>query len=154
MIDGVTHTGATRDNLSAAIARAPCHLKPVLETVRDHGVGMLFVSQSMQPFRIPGPPRKPAIVIFGDDLEQSVGPDGFHLPSVRRAIRACSEFAVVSAAPEPAVYAAMAAAVAVKRSNVLIVETRLEHEFQWVALIRKLAPRKHICILTVKGGNA
>lgn len=154
MNDGVTHTGATRDNLSAAIAQAPCHLKPVLETVRDHGVGMLFVSQGMHPFRIPGPPRKPAVVIFGDDLEQSLGPVGFHQSSVRRAIRECSEFAVISAAPEPAVYAAMSTAVAVNRSNVLIVETRLEHEFQWVALIRKLAPRKHVCIITVKGGNA
>jgi hypothetical protein len=154
MIDGVTHTGATRDNLSAAIAKAPFHLKPVLETVRDHGVGMLFVSQGIHAFRIPGPPRKPAIVIFGDDLEQSAGPDGFHLPSVRRAIRACSAFAVISAAPEPAVYAAMAATVTLNRSNVLIVETRLEHEFLWVSLIRKLEPRKHICILTVKGGNA
>ena len=38
-------------------------------------------------------------MMIGDDMEQAVGPTGFHLPSIRRAIRACDAFAVVSAEP-------------------------------------------------------
>lgn len=47
-------------------------------------------------------------------------------------------------------YASMAA-VAVGGGHALIVETRLAHEFQWIALIQKLAPRRPLIISTVKG---
>lgn len=112
---------------------------------------MLFTSQGSSAFRIPA--GRPAIVLIGDDLEQSTGPAGFHLPSVRRAIRASRAFAVVSATPTIDVYAGLTS-VAIGGVNVMIVETRLEHEFAWVELIQKLAPDQPLCISTVKGGRA
>lgn len=77
---------------------------------------MLFVPQGTQAFRIPEQPKKPAILIIGDDFDRAHGPTGFHMPSIRRAIRACSSFAVVSSAPQPAVYATVAVGVAAMRS--------------------------------------
>jgi hypothetical protein len=155
MSGGVIHAGASTARLTAAMANAPAHLQAILGVVRDLGVGMLFAGQGADAFRIPREtPRRPAIVMIGDDMEQSRGPDGFHLPSVRRAIRACSDFAVITAAPDPDVYAQIAIAAALGRTNAMLVETRIEHEFAWVALIRKLAPHRPLTVLTIKGGHA
>ena len=145
---------ATTAGLTAALADAPPHLRPVILAVRDHRIGLLLVAQSAGPFAIPREPKRAAaIVIVGDDFDRSLGPDGFHLPSLRRAIRACRAFAVVSSAADPTLYAGLSAA-AVSGCNTMIVETRLEHEFQWVALIQKLAPKRPLLISTVKGGTA
>ena len=114
---------------------------------------MLFVAQGTQAFAIPPRTGRAAVVLIGDDLDRSMGPEGFHLPSVRRVIRACSAFMVVSSAPSADLYAATTAG-AVGGKNVLIVETRPEHEIQWVSLIRKLAPGRPLCLATVRGGNA
>ena len=46
------------------------------------------------------------------------------------------------------------ATAAVLGRHALIVETRLEHEFQWVQLIQKLAPRRPLILSTVRGGTA
>lgn len=153
-MNSAIHAPATTARLTAALAVAPDHLRPIILAVRDHRVGMLFVAQDAQPFWIPTEPKRTAaVVILGDDMEQSKGPDGFHMPSVRRAIRACQAFAVISSAPTADVYTSMGAA-AVGGRNAMIVETRLGHEFEWVALIQKLAPRRPLIISTVKGGTA
>ncbi len=145
---------STTARLTTALAAAPEHLRPIILAVRDHRVGMLFVSQHAGSFAIPSKPkRRAAVVILGDDMDQSLGPDGFHLPSVRRVIRACRAFAVISSEAPADVYAAMGG-IAVSGRNVLIVETRLGHEFQWVGLIQKLAPGRPLIIATVKGGTA
>ncbi len=151
---GALHAPSTTARLTTALAAAPEHLRPIILAVRDHRVGMLFVGQDAASFRIPNEPkRRAAVVILGDDMDKSMGPEGFHLPSVRRVICACRVFAVVSSAAPCDVYAAMGAAAVLGR-NALIVETRLEHEFQWVSLIQKLAPGRPIIIATVKGGTA
>lgn len=144
----------TRENLNRAIEHTEPHLRPVLEAVRDFRVGMLFVRQSAEAFRLPHDPGRPAIVMIGDDFDRAVGPDGFHLPSIRRAIRACSAFAVVSSAPTVDVYATIATTAAVTRRNTMLIETRPDQEIPWVALIQKLAPRCPIVLATVKGGTA
>jgi hypothetical protein len=142
---------ATTATLTAAIERSPEHLRPILMAVRDCRVGMMFVSHDAGKFVIPE--GRPAIVMLGDDMEVSTGPAGFHLPSIRRAIRSCAGFAVVSAEPNPAVYAGVAA-VAVAGKRAMLIETRIEHEFAWVELVQKLAPNRPLMILTVKGGHA
>lgn len=147
------HASATTARLDAAIAIAAPHLRPVLLAVRDHRVGMLFVGQGAGPFAFPAKPARPAVVLVGDDMEQSVGPEGFHMPSIRRMIRACCAFTVISSEPTPEIYA-VGASPAIIGKNVAIIETRLAHEFQWVALIQKLAPGRPILLSTVKGGNA
>ncbi|QBM75875.1 hypothetical protein E2E30_08875 [Sphingomonas sp. AAP5] len=152
-MSGVFHASATTARLDTAMEQAPPHLYPVLLAVRDHRVGMLFVGQDAGSFAIPKESTRPAIVLIGDDLEQSVGPDGFHMPSLRRLVRKCSAFTVVSSAPTAEIYAA-GTAPAVGGKNAVIIETRLAHEFQWVALIQKLAPGRPILLSTVKGGHA
>lgn len=134
--------------------QSPPHLRPILETVRDLGTAFMFVPQGDQAFRIPEYPKKPAIVLIGDDMHRSVGPAGFHLPSIRRTIRACTAFAVVSGAPQADAYEAIARMAALTRRDVMLVETRLEHELDWLGLIQKLAPKRRILLATVEGGHA
>lgn len=148
------HTPATRANINLALEHSPAYLHPILEAVRDHGVGMMFVPQGLEAFRLPRDQKRPAIVIIGDDFESAVGPGGFHLPSIRRAIRACQYFAVVSSAPPPAVYLTVAVGAATLRQNAMLIETRPEQEIQWVSLIQKLAPGRFIQLATVEGGHA
>lgn len=150
----VIHSPTTSEHLDHAIERAEPHLRPVLEVVRDGAIGMLFVGQSADPFRIPADPKRPALVIIGDDFDRAVGPDGFHSASVRRAIRSCRSFAVVASAPVPVVYATIATTAAVSRQNTMLIETRPEQEIQWVSLIQKLAPRRFVWLSTVEGGRA
>lgn len=152
-MNGVFHASATTARLDAALEAAEPHLRPVLLAVRDHRVGMLFVPQGSGSFSIPAKPARPAVILIGDDVEQSTGPGGFHMPSIRRAIRTCSSFTVVTSVPTAEIYAAGTAG-AVAGRNVMLIETRLAHEFQWMALIQKLAPRRPILLSTVKGESA
>ncbi len=145
---------ATRANLNRAIEHTAPHLRPVLEAVRDLNVGMFFVQQSTQAFRLPRDRARPAIVLIGDDYDRALGPHGFHLPSVRRAIRACSAFAVVSSAPSIDVYASIATTAAATRRSTMLIETRLEQELPWMSLIQTLAPRCPIVLSTIAGGRA
>jgi len=148
------NAGASRASLTAAMEKSPEYLHPILGAVRDHGAAMLFVSQGTQAFRIPDQPKKPTIILVGDDFDRAHGPGGFHLPSIRRAIRACSSFAVVASAAQPAVYATVTVGVAALRQNAMLIETRPEQELAWVALIQKLAPRRFIQFATIEGGHA
>ena len=150
----VVNAPATRDGLTSALDFSPAYLRPIIECVRDHRVGMLFVGQTSKPFRAPVAARQPQIVLVGDDFDQAWGPEAFHMPSVRRAIRACEAFAVVSSGPQPLVYASIAATAAFGRKNVMLIETRPEQEIPWLVIIQKLAPRRHIWLATVKGGHA
>ncbi len=145
---------ATYEGLTEALKFAPPYLRPILESVRDFHVGMLFVGQCDKPFRLPKEPGRPAIIIIGDDFDRAVGPAGFHMPSVRRAIRACDAFAIVSSCPQEIVYASIAVTASASRRNVMLIETRPEQEIPWLALIQKLAPRRHVWLATVKGGHA
>lgn len=150
----VISAAATREGLDAALEYSPAYLRPIIESIRDHHVAMLFVGQTAKPFRLPKDPGRPAIVVIGDDFDRAVGPEGFHMPSVRRAIRACTAFAIVSSGPQSAAYASIAVTAAASRRNVMLIETRPEQEIPWLALVQKLAPRRHVLLATVKGGHA
>jgi len=150
----VINSAATSEGLAAALEFSPQYLRPILECIRDYDTAMFFVGQSPEPFRRPKDPGRPAIFIIGDDFDQAVGPEGFHMPSIRRAIRACDAFAIVSSAPQEAVYASIAVTAAASRRNVMLIETRPEKEIPWLALVQKLAPRRHIWLATVEGGHA
>jgi len=148
------HSTISRSVLDRKMHEAEPHLIPLLEAVRDHAVDLMFVSQSDEAFRLPKNRGRPAITIIGDDLYEALGPEGFHMPSLRRVIRASQSFAVVSCAALEPVYDAMAFAASAARTNVLVVETRPEFEIQWVELVRKLVPGKPLTIATVEGGRA
>lgn len=148
------NTPATRARLDDAMANAAPHLRPIVQAVRDHGVDMMFVPQGRGAFRIPAGRKQPVIFMIGDDFDCARGPDGFHLPSIRRSIRSARCFAVISSAPQLDAYSAMAVASAGTRGNTMIIETRPEQEIPWLALIQKLAPGRFIWLATVAGGHA
>lgn len=145
------HSTLSRANLDRKLDHAEPHLLPILEAVRDHNVGLLFVGQSREAFRLPVDRKRSAITIIGDDMHEALGPAGFHMPSVRRIIRASQIFAVVSCAALEPVYDAIAFAASTARRNALLIETQPEFEVHWVGLIRKLAPGRPLTIATVKG---
>jgi hypothetical protein len=148
------HSVISRANLDRKMDEAEPHLVPILEAVRDHKVGLMFVRQSGEAFRLPVDRKRSAMTIIGDDLHEALGPAGFHMPSVRRIIRASHTFAVISCAALEPVYDAMAFAASTARRNALLIETQPELEVEWVELIRKLAPGSPLTIATVKGGRA
>ena len=150
----VIYSPATCAGLTAALEVSPPHLRPIIEAVRDHRVGMCIVEQSAEPFCMPRDPSRSAIVLIGDDFDRAVGPGGFHLPSVRRAIRSCHAFAIVSSAPLVAVYKSVALTAALTRRNVMLVETRPEQEIPWLSVVQKLAPGRFVWLATVAGGRA
>lgn len=152
-MSGVLNMPSTTARLDAAYHQAPGHLKPVLAAVRDHGVGFLFVAQDPEPFRIPKASKRPAIYLLGDDFDSSAGPAGFHLPSVRRAMRECSAFAVLGGEASAEIYAAVTAG-AVVGGRVMTIETQMLHEAEWVELIQKVVPGRPLIWGTVKGGRA
>jgi hypothetical protein len=145
---------ASRVRLDMAFEASPPFLRPVIEAVRSYGCGLLSVGQSSAPFRLPEDPKRPGIIIIGDDLDRAVGPQGFHLASVRRAIKACKAFAVVSCEPLPVAYACLASSAVLLRQNVMIIETRPEQEIAWANIVRKLAPDAQLLLALVKGGRA
>jgi len=150
----LTHSQVSRARLDEMFETAAPHLRPIVASVRDLGVSMLFVGQSDQAFRLPRDADRPAVILIGDDFDRADGPSGFHLPSVRRAIRNFHAFAVVSSAPPAQVYTAVAATTAITRRNCMLVETRPEQEIQWINLVQSPAPRRMTWLATVEGGHA
>lgn len=147
-------TAAKRANLDHVIAHGAPHLRPIARAVRDHAVDLLFAPQGSGAFKLAVKQRQPVIFMIGDDFDSAKGPDGFHLPSIRRAVRSAGCFAVISGAVQPDAYSAMALAAVATQRNTMIVETRPEQEIAWLALIQKLAPGRFIWLATVKGGHA
>lgn len=92
--------GLKPESVDEVLASCPAHLLPVLATVRDKRAAMMFVGQGSGSFALPRSAALAATVFIGDDLHVLLGPDGFHMPSVRRLIRACRAFAVVSSEPD------------------------------------------------------
>lgn len=153
-MSAVLEAGLTRDRLNVVMDALPPHLRSLLVAVRDHRVAFMFIPQNFDTFRIPARADRPSIVLIGDDMETAHGPNGFHMPSLRRIVRGCSAFAVISSAPPMDLYAAMASTTAIKRTSTLLIETRPEQEIAWVSLIQKLAPARPIILATISGGNA
>ncbi|EZP74912.1 hypothetical protein BV97_04650 [Novosphingobium resinovorum] len=147
------HSTLSRAHIDRKMDEAEPHLIPILEAVRDHKVGLMFVGQRGEAFRLPVDRKRSAITIIGDDMHEALGPAGFHMPSVRRIIRASHTFAVISCAALEPVYDAMAFAASTARRNALLIETQPEFEVQWVELIRKLVPGRPLTVATVKGSE-
>ena len=137
------------ERLDDLIAGTPhAHLRILYSAIRHGGCGLASVPQGKDKF--PAEHDRPAIFLIGDDTDTSLGPDGFHRASLRRAIKSCAAFSVISCEAVPTAYGAVAGAAALLRQNVMIVETRLAHEADWYNLISKLAPGVPILLATVK----
>lgn len=134
------------------IATGPEHLRPICVAVRDHGACLMLVPQSPEPFSEPRSITRTPIVMVLDDTDRSLGPDGFDLPSIAKAVQASGAFAIIASAATVTPYATMAA-IASAGGAVMIVETRPEHEREWIALVTMLAPKGKLIVSTVKGDN-
>lgn len=141
--------------LNAIIAGSvpvPAHVQVLASAMRDGGVRLAMVPQRSEPFQANN--DRPTVFVIGDDTKTALGPDGFHLPSVRRAIRSCAAFSIISCEALTEAYACPVATAVMLRENVMIIETRLEQEAAWYNLVQKLAPDRPILLATVKGGRA
>jgi hypothetical protein len=124
------------------------HLRPVIVAVRDRGCGLCIVPHGGE--RFAPPTIRPNILIIGDDAVDCLGPNGFHQKSLRRYIKRCRTATIISCEPLAAAYALGTAAAAVRRRDVLIVETRLEQEEAWRASIAKVSPNIAMSVATVR----
>jgi hypothetical protein len=150
---GTIEASSTTARLTAALDVVAPHLRPIILAVRDHRVGLLFVSQGSPAFAIPTSAKGAALVMVGDDMKRSMGPSGFHRSSLRRAVRACRAFTVIPGEPAAETYA-VGTAPTVGGVNAMIVETRPEHAPEWVALIKNLAPGRPVLLAAPDGGTA
>lgn len=126
------------DELKDAKRRAAPHWRPILHAVCDHGVALAGIYQDRGPFRVPR--GRPTILLLGDDLDASFGPTHFHAKSVQRFVRRCRYGIVVACSPEVALYLTAASIASALRKDVVLVETRPEHEADWVDRLRQIKP--------------
>jgi hypothetical protein len=132
------------------------HLVPILEAVRDHGVGLLLLHQGRVRFRLPED-APPFITICSDDPSaptKARGPAAFASASLRRLIKVAHCSVIVASAPAVEIYATAAVAAGLFGRNVLLVETTVSQELAWARFIQATAPRLPLMIATVKGGPA
>lgn len=132
-------TTVPRARLDDAVRRAPQHLRPLWEAVRDWNCTHAFIQQGKARFAL-APDRRPCIALIGDDMHTSLGPDGFHRKSLRRLIERCSA-AGVMVGLEPQAYQRVCTNAVLLRQNVVIVETRTQHEIEWVNFLREVNPQ-------------
>jgi hypothetical protein len=134
--------------LTRLLADSPVYLKPLIAAVRDHDVSLGFV-EGKAPIKMRS--DGPAIVVIGDDFENaSLGPAAFHQESVLEFVDRCASAVIVSCEPLPAAYLSAANDAILRRQNVLLVETRVEHELAWEKLIESRRPTIRILVATVK----
>ena len=138
---------AQRDRIDQYLSIAPPHMRPIMLAVRDHGAGWATIPQRIGRFDLPQ--GKPIITIFGDDLDVSLGPDGFHRKSVRCVLARCRVVSIVACEPLLELYLAAASA-AVFGFPAAIIETRPEHEMQWLGLVKQAAPDAALLVGSVK----
>jgi len=98
--------------------------------------------------------RSPTMLVLGDDIDRSLGPDAFHLPSVRRALRSAGAAIIVSSGPILLPYAAAATAAVLGRKHAVLIETREQHEKPWLDLVQQHAPNAKTMLSTVFAGTA
>ena len=144
----------SRATVRVAIKGGPPHLRPIYRAMRDARIGHTLVSQHAGPFRLPNIPGRPWVVVLGDDAELAFGPSAFHLPSVSEFTKSCSSAAVVSGSPLVETYRRATTHAALKRENVVIVETRSRFEIEWVRLLKAIKPELDVLLQTYHEGCA
>lgn len=123
------------------------HLAPIYQAVR-RGADYAPVLQNAGAFAFKF--ERPTIVLFGDDGEKCFGPNAFEPASVERVLGKISMAAVIACEPLPKLYTAMAIGAMMKRAHTLIVETRPEHEADWIERIRNSRPDISIMVGTLE----
>jgi hypothetical protein len=89
------------------------------------GATLLVIAQCPKPFSLG---RSPTMPVLGDDMDQSLGPNAFHLPSVRRALREAGAAIIVSSGPLLLPYETVGTTAVLGRRHAVLIETREQHE--------------------------
>jgi hypothetical protein len=143
------NTAVPPDRLTAAInSGAAPHLRPIFIAVHDAGVGFAIVAQNSGPFDFP--PNRPTILVLGDDMLESLGPKAFHETSLKRFVKRCRGAVIVASEPIVVAYASAAATAAGLRFDMVIVETRPEHEADWKNALDAINPNLAYILCSVK----
>lgn len=127
---------------------------PILEAARDLGIAVFLLGQDRRPFPARVRQVKPLVAVIGDDIDKALGPAGFHRVALRKLINAADNAIILSAAPDPAIYATATAVAGITRRSVVLIETRPEQEIPWGEFIQKAAPSLPLLIVGVEGGTA
>jgi hypothetical protein len=137
--------------ITATIDHLPAYMRPIMLAVRDAGVALCMVPQGEEPFD--PPTDRPTICLIGDDMHEAKGPRAFHQDSLRDFAKRCTCAVIVSCEPLLVAYAA-AAALASLGKDVIIVETRTEHEADWKSALDALNPDLYyiLCLVESAGG--
>ncbi|GEP08577.1 hypothetical protein [Methylobacterium gnaphalii] len=127
------------------------HLRPIYGAMANGLVGFLLVAQNAGRFdAIKG---RPFVALLADDTDRALGPAGFHRKSVRRMAAQVSSIAIIASDIVHEAYVTAAAGAALG-FNMLIVETRPEHEGAWMELLREAAPQASTLLCTPIEGTA
>jgi hypothetical protein len=107
--------------------------------------------QGEQPFD--PPTNRPTILLIGDDVHEAKGPRAFHQDSLRNFVNRSMGAVIVTCEPPLVAYAA-AAGLAALGKDVIIVETRPEHEADWKAALDAINPDLAylLCLVKSAGG--
>lgn len=141
---------AMLERMETSVAAQVPHLLPVVQVVRDCGVGFLVIPQ-----RATGLDRgidllaRPFVVLVGDDMDSALGPDQYDRAALKRLIGMVDGVAIVSCAPPPEAYSSIAL-LAAAGHNGLIIETRPEQEIAWTTLVQEVRADMPILLCSVK----
>jgi hypothetical protein len=81
---------------------------------------------------------------------ESCGPKAFHQESLFRFVARCRGAVIVACEPVPVAYGSAARTAAELRQDVIIVETRPEHEADWKAALDAINPNLGYILCGVK----
>ncbi len=133
----------------------PRHLKSVFEAARDYKIGFMYFPQNHQKADLEKlNAAKAFVAIVGDDIDCSMGPDHFDAVFMQTLLEKAFSIAVISSAVVEDVYTLFAEIAGLWRKSMVIIETRPEHEMQWIARVNEIAPNTHLVVSTPKPEEA
>lgn len=128
------------------------HLRTALFQAFRADIPVALVGRGSHSFK-PAASSKAFFALLADDTGVSVGPTGFHQPSLISLLNSADTVIVHAWAVEPLVYSAAVCEAIYLQRNVVVVETRRRHEQEWISLVQGI-DRPRLVVTTPIGGTA
>jgi hypothetical protein len=130
------------ERYATTLGTSPDNLWDIFVAATDAGVEFRL-APLVKPFQSRA--NQPTIfVICDDDMQECAALDAIHRDSLRKLVKRCTGAVIVSSEPRVVAYAAAAAcAVESGGRDVIIVETRPEHEADWKHALDAINPDLH-----------
>jgi hypothetical protein len=127
------------ERFMTALNTSPDHLWDIFKTATRAGVQYRLAPLGGRPFH--ARKNQPTIFVICDDVPESKGPEAVHRNSLQKFVKRCTGAVIVSSEPRVVAYAAAAARAAESGGqDVIIVETRAEHEADWKHALDAINP--------------